>query len=150
MNRMISETLLKLRFKLSSRRGVSLVEVMVAAVIFAIVSLAVVEFFYLGRAYIREMGLRRTALALAQQKLEQLRATAFEAADLTVGSHGPETVAMGENLSGARAWSVIWRDDTANGYSGTDQDYKEVTVKVAWSWEHVSGDTVSLNGWFYP
>jgi prepilin-type N-terminal cleavage/methylation domain-containing protein len=145
-----TERLGKLKRNISSRRGVSLVEVLVAAVIFAIVSLAVVEFFYLGRAYIREMGLRRTALALTQQKLEQLRGTAFEAADLSIGSHGPETVAMGENLSGARTWSVTWRDDTANGYSGTDQDYKEVTVRVVWSWEHVSGDTVSLDGWFYP
>jgi prepilin-type N-terminal cleavage/methylation domain-containing protein len=140
----------ELKRKMLSQRGISLVEVMVAAVIFAIVSLAVVEFFYLGRAYIREMGLRRTALALAQQKLEQLRGTAFEAADLSIGGHGPETVAMGENLSGARTWSVSWQDDAANGYSGTDQDYKEVTVRVVWSWEHVSGDTVSLDGWFYP
>jgi type II secretory pathway pseudopilin PulG len=147
---MISEILLRFRLKLTSRRGISLVEVLVSAMIFAIVSLAVVEFFYLGRAYIREMGLRRTALALAQQKLEELRAESFQAAGLTVGSHGPETVTVAENLSGGRTWSVTWQDDTANGYSGSDQDCKEVNVKVVWSWEHVSGDTVSLTGWFYP
>jgi Tfp pilus assembly protein PilV len=135
---------------LASQQGISLVEILVAAMIFAIVSLAVVEFFYLGRAYIREMGLRRTALALAQQKLEQLRAVAFEATDLAVGNHGPEGVSMADNLTGSRAWSVVWQDDVANGYSGSDQDYKEVTVGVVWSWEHVSGDTVSLTGWFYP
>jgi|GEM_PF-1881199 len=150
MNAMISEILHKLRPKLSSRRGVSLVEVLVSTMIFAIVSLAVVEFFYLGRAYIHEMSLRRTALARAQEKLEQLRATSFEAADLTIGSHGPETVSMADNLSAGRRWSVTWKDDTANGYSGSDQDYKEVIVKVAWSWEHVSGDTVALHGRFYP
>jgi len=150
MHAMISQILLRLRRKTASQRGVSLVEILVAAMIFAIVSLAVVEFFYLGRAYIREMGLRRTALALAQQKLEQLRATSFGSADLTIGGHGPETVAMAENLNGDRSWSVIWKDDTANGYSGSEQDCKKVTVKVAWSWEHVTGDTVFLNGSFYP
>jgi len=135
---------------LASQRGVSLVEIMVAAVVFAIVCLAVVEFFHLGRAYIHEMGLRRTALALAQQKMEQLRGTAFGAADLAIGSHGTETVPLAENLSGSRAWSVVWKDDVANGYSGSEQDYKEVTINVVWSWAHVSGDTVSLTGWFYP
>jgi prepilin-type N-terminal cleavage/methylation domain-containing protein len=135
---------------LTSQRGVSLVEILVAAIIFAIVSLAVVEFFYLGRAYIREMGLRRSSLALAQQKIEQLRATSFTATDLTAGNHGPETVSMAKNLTGSRAWSVVWKDDVANGYTGSEQDYKEVTVRVAWSWEHVNADTVSLTGWFYP
>lgn len=136
--------------RLCSQRGVSLVEVMMATGVFVIVVLGLVDLFYLGRAHIVEMGLRRGGLALAQQKLEELRAADFSDGDLTIGDHGPESVWLSENLKGNRTWSVAWNDDPANGISYSDQDYKEVVVRVAWTWELTHQDTISLRGRFYP
>jgi len=133
-----------------SQRGMTLVEIMVSAVIFAIVVVAAVEFFYLGRGFIREMGLRRTALALSQEKIEELRGLDFSDANLDVGDHGPEAVQLSDGLGGSRAWSVAWRDDPANGYTGSEQDCKQVRASVAWSWEHVIQDTITLTAQFYP
>lgn len=138
------------RKRLRSQRGVSLVEVMVSAVIFAIVAVALVEFFSLGRAYIKEGGLRRNGLALVQQKIEELRALSLSDAALVVGNHGPEGVQLSEGLVGSRHWSVTWQDDPANGISASDQDYKAVMVRVTWLWEQAHEDTVSLGGRFYP
>jgi len=124
-----------------------LVEIMVAALVFAIVVVGVVEFFYRGRGQILAVGLRRNGLTLTQQKLEELRELSFSDAALTVGDHGPESIQLSENLMGNRSWSVAWGDDPA---TPSDQDYKEVMVSVAWSWESADQDTVFLTQRFYP
>lgn len=136
--------------RLRSQRGISLVEILVAAMVFAIVVVAMVDFFHWGRGHIMEVGVRRNGLALAEQKLEELRTVNFIDAPLSVGNHGPESVQLSENLMGNRTWSVAWKDDPANGLSAFDQDCKEVLVKVAWSWELSHADTVFLKGRFYP
>ena len=138
------------RKRLRSQRGMSLVEILVAAFVFAIVVVALVEFYYWGRARIMEVGLRRSGLAQAQEKMEELRTATFYGSDLTIGTHGPETVQVGENLSASRSWAVSWKDDVANGYSGAEEDCKEVVVTVAWSWQHIDSDQASLTGLFYP
>jgi type II secretory pathway pseudopilin PulG len=135
--------------RLRSQRGISLVEIIVAAVIFAIVAVALVEFYHWGRARIMEVGLRRSALAVAEGKMEELRSLYFTHAQLADGSHGPENVQVAENLTGSLTWSATTYDDDANGYTGSEQDYKEVIVTVAWSWEHIDSDNVTLTGLFY-
>jgi Tfp pilus assembly protein PilV len=136
--------------KLRSQRGISLVEILVAAFLFAIVVVALVEFYHWGRAQIVEVGLRRSGLALAQAKMEELRAASFTSTDLDIGNHSPEAIQVAESVTGSRSWTVTWKDDPANGYSGSDQDYKEVVVTAAWSWEHIDSDQVTLTGFFYP
>ena len=135
--------------KLHSKRGLTLIELLVATAVFAIIVLALVEFYYWGRARIMEVGLRRSALAQAQGKMEELRVLSFIEADLADGAHGPETVQIAKNLSGAQSWSVTTMDDPANGYTGTEEDYKTVVITVTWSWEHIASDEVNLTGLFY-
>jgi hypothetical protein len=121
----------------------------VAAAVFAIIVVALVEFYYWGRARIMEVGLRRSALAQAQGKMEELRVLYFVDADLADGAHGPETVQIAENLTGTQTWNVTTMDDPANGYTGTEEDYKTVVITVTWSWEHIDSDEVTLTGLFY-
>jgi prepilin-type N-terminal cleavage/methylation domain-containing protein len=135
--------------RLRSQRGLSLVEILVATVVFAIVAIALVEFYHWGRARIMEVGLRRSALAVAQGKMEELRALYFMDADLADGSHGPETVQLNEHLTGTQSWTVTTLDDPGNGYTGSEEDYKDVTITVAWNWEHINSDQVTLTGLFY-
>jgi hypothetical protein len=125
-------------------------EIMVAVIIFAIVVVGILSFLHWGRGHIVRMGMRRNALALAEQKVEALRAADISVEDLQAGGHGPEIVQVTEQITGSRTWSVAWRDDPANGVSSSDQDYKEVIVGVAWSWELNKQDSVSLSGRFYP
>jgi prepilin-type N-terminal cleavage/methylation domain-containing protein len=135
--------------KLCSQRGLTLIELLVAAVVFAIVVVALVEFYYWGRARIMEVGLRRSALAQAQGKMEELRVLSFIDADLADGTHGPQTVQIAENLTGTQTWSVTTSDDPTNGYTGSEEDYKAVVITVTWSWEHINSDEVTLTGLFY-
>lgn len=134
---------------LRSQRGLSLVEILVATVVFAIVAVALVEFYHWGRARIMEVGLRRSALAVAQGKMEELRTLYFTDADLADGAHGPQTIQLNEHLTGTQSWTVTTLDDPADGYTGSEEDYKEITVTVAWSWEHITSDQVTLAGLFY-
>lgn len=135
---------------LRCQRGVSLIEIMIAVLVFAIVAVAIITFLHWARGHIVRMGLRRNALALAQQKVEELRTAWISDSTLAVGAHGPEPVPVSEHIVGSRTWSVALADDPANGFSGTDEDYKEVVVGVAWSWELTKHDSVSLHGRFYP
>jgi prepilin-type N-terminal cleavage/methylation domain-containing protein len=130
-----------------SQRGVSLVEIMVAVVVFAIVVLAVMSILHWARGHIVRMGMRRNALVLAQAKIEELRAGFYSDVDLSVGDHGPESVPVTQEIVGSRVWSVTLQDDP--GVAGT-QDYKNVIVGVFWSWEVTNSDSVSLSGRFYP
>jgi len=125
-------------------------EIMVAVIIFAIVVVAIMSFLHLGRGHIVRMGMRRNALVLAEQKLEELRARDIADLDLQAGNHGPEAVQVSKQIVGSRSWSVAWKDDPADGGSSTDPDYKEVIVGVGWAWEVNKQDSVSLSGRFYP
>jgi len=132
---------------LRTQRGVSLIEIMIAAMVFMIVAVAIIMFLHWGRGHIVRMGMRRNALALAEQKLEELRALWIDHADMTEGDHGPEAVQITKHHTGTRTWSVAWQSDTAP--SG-GPDYKEVIVGLAWSWEGTKHDSVGLVGRFYP
>jgi hypothetical protein len=120
-------------------------EIMIAAVVFAIVAVAIVSFLHWGRGHIVRMGMRRNALALTEEKLEELRGMWIDHADLADGGHGPEAVQISKHHAGSRTWSVTWQTDPVSG-----PDYKEVVLGVAWSWEGTKHDSVSLVGRFYP
>ncbi len=128
----------RLAKRLRSQRGISLVEIIVAALILAIVAVALVEFYHWGRARIMEVGLRRSALAAAEGKMEELRSLYFTHGDMANGDHGPENVQVAENVTGSLNWSVT-----------TYTDFKEIDVTVSWSWEHIDSDHVTLTGLFY-
>ncbi len=66
-----------LRIILQDQRGVSILEVLVAALLLGIASAGVAVMFGTGQAFIVGEGDNRIAAALARQAVEQVRATGF-------------------------------------------------------------------------
>lgn len=104
---------------LKSKKGTSLVEVMVAVFVFAIVVLACPFMFAFGRGEIKCQESHRIAVELAAQKLEELRACNYN--DIEQGD--PNTVLSLNDLSYFRTTEIV----TENGGL-----YKRVNVTVRW------------------
>jgi prepilin-type N-terminal cleavage/methylation domain-containing protein len=97
-------------------RGFSLVEVLVAASILALCLLAVLGLFSTAYSNVGDGGRRTKAVALAKQKMEQLRDGIFP--PTTLGS--PETV----DTIYTRSWTVV--------ESGPSAKVARIDVTVAW------------------
>jgi len=67
----------RLRRIVRDRRGISVVEVLIAALLLGIASAGVTLMFGSGQAFIAGEGDNRVALALARQAIEQVRASGF-------------------------------------------------------------------------
>jgi len=106
---------------LKSKKGTSLVEVMVAVLVFAIVVLACPFLFAFGRGEIKRQEHHRIAIELAAQKLEELRACNYN--DIEQGDSN-SVLSLNENdLSYSRTTEIV----TENGGS-----CKRVNVTVRW------------------
>jgi len=117
----------------SLRRGVSVVEVLIGASIIALALLAVASMFPTAYSNVEYGGKRTKAVALAQQKMEELRAGAFPPS-----SGGPETI---EGVF-TRSWTV--------SVSGTAPN-QVATVTVTVSWSSVLGSKqVTLTSMMVP
>ncbi len=115
------------------RRGVSVVEVLIGASIIALALLAIASMFPTAYSNVEYGGKRTKAVALAQQKMEELRAGTFPPS-----SGGPET------LEGVytRRWTVT--------VSGTAPN-QVATVTVTVSWSSVLGSKqVTLTSMMVP
>ncbi len=97
-------------------KGFSVVEVLIAAAILAVVLLAIASLFSTAYSNVGYGGRRTKAVALAKQKMEELRDGFFPPS--TVGS--PETV---EGIY-TRSWTVM--------VTGAPSQVATVTVTVAW------------------
>lgn len=99
-------------------RGVSVVEVLIGASIVALALLAIASMFPTAYSNVEYGGKRTKAVALAQQKMEELRA----------GTFPPSTTGSPETVEGVytRSWTV--------SVSGTaPNQVATVTVTVTWS-----------------
>ena len=114
----------------TDERGFSLVEVIVASVIAIIAVVGLAHSFGMGRALIDRHENARDALALAQQRIEYLLNRPPAHADLNPGTHDMGTVALNAAVNGTERWEVVWVDDPVNG---TGNDYKRITVTIAWT-----------------
>jgi prepilin-type N-terminal cleavage/methylation domain-containing protein len=118
-------------------RGFSLIEVIVASVIAVIAVVGLAHSFAMGRALVDQHESGRDALGIAQQRLEILANLAPSSPDLTIGNHNGGSIAINDVMTGTEQWNVVWVDDPADGTAGGDvsgpDDYKRVTVTVAWS-----------------
>jgi prepilin-type N-terminal cleavage/methylation domain-containing protein len=97
-------------------RGFTLVEVLVAATILAVCLLAIITAIPVGFRNIAYAGHVSKGVALAQQKLEELKAGSFPPAG------GNQT-----NAEFTISWSV-----TSVGFSSGPDDLRKVTVTVTW------------------
>ncbi len=96
-------------------KGFTLVEVMVALVLFSIVSLAIASQLVFPTAMISENAQYSQAIALAQQALEDLRAVPYDSID-----DGLETVTW-KGIPFTVSWDVEEGEGT-----------KEIQVTVSW------------------
>ena len=98
------------------QKGMTLVEVMVAMIIFVIGMVGGLTYFLYGRGHISQSQHRRGALQLASQKIEELKATDYSS--ITDDS---------DNITvDGTSYSRVWDESTVG-------DYKEITVTVSWN-----------------
>ena len=113
-----------------SERGLSLIEVLCAAVILGIAVIAFSYMFGAAGADIVQMGNERVCIQIAQQEMERLVGLPYEDSDLSVGRHyrrfrrppAPTDVDLDGDLF--VEWRVTLHDDPY----GNGQDYKEAVV----------------------
>jgi prepilin-type N-terminal cleavage/methylation domain-containing protein len=105
---------------LKSQRGASLVEIMVALVIFGIGVTMAIRNLPEGNAKTTRSRNMSIAVNLAQEKLEDLMALPFTDADLTAGTHNDPDNPLRQHFN--RSWTVV--DDSPI------TDMKSVSVSV--------------------
>jgi len=145
-----------LRF-VCNQRGLSLVEVLVAAVVIAIAALGTAVLFATGQAYITAEGDNRTSLTLAQDRMERLRALGYAglvgtAATGTDVPYACPTTWVGS--CGLTRWTATWgvtclnQDDYTNvigpGPSCASTEAKQITVTVKNASSQRDADTTAL------
>jgi len=120
--------------KRRSEAGFSLIEVMVASTLLAVAVIGTGYFFVAGQSLIEGGGLARAALHEAVSKMKNLQGSDADPAELTSGSMHSVTVTLDPNVSPAitrpLCWWVTDIDDSANGVSSGQVDYKEIRVVV--------------------
>jgi len=137
-------------FPYNSENGFTLVEVLVALFIIALVIMGGGMFFFYGRVNIVREAHRRAAVLVASQRLEELKGAEWDDIALTIPlSYDPyyityssssgwfknesevkDTEVQVDNLSdGEMLTEAKWRDDDG---ANDSCDYLEVTVTVNW------------------
>jgi prepilin-type N-terminal cleavage/methylation domain-containing protein len=122
-----------------SKKGFTLVEILVGIALLAIVFLGIYGAFQLGLKVVGQSKARATAIAIANQKIEQIRNLSYEDVG-TIGGIPPGVIPETQELSRNQVkftvkTTVLYIDDPFDGVSPDDplpKDYKRVKVKVSW------------------
>ena len=112
--------------KLSDESGFTLLEIAIALVLMAIVGLGVASVFVYAAKYNVSAGDRELAMAVAQQRIEQLRNVAFTDSSLAAT---PLPVTPTTVVRAGRQYSVITTIADSNVVNG-QATIKTITVKV--------------------
>ena len=122
-----------LRNILSNPKGISLLETLIAIIILAVALISISYFFSRARINIEASGHMRCGLALAQDKMEQLKDLGYFHTDLGVGIHSDQVNSKGEaedDWQFYREWTISHEYDPADGIVADDPDYKLVVLSV--------------------
>jgi prepilin-type N-terminal cleavage/methylation domain-containing protein len=134
-----------LRNVLKGSKGLSLLETLIAIIILAIALTSISYFFSQARENIQTFGHMRCGLALAQDKMEQLKDLGYSDPNLSEGTHSDRVNAVGEPAEDGqfyRKWTVTAPDDPADGKSTDDKDYKVVVLEVYGQWLNPGNETL--------
>jgi Tfp pilus assembly protein PilV len=119
------------RNSLRDESGLSLLETLIAIIILALTLASISFFFSQARVNIEASGRMRCGLALAQDKLEQLKDLPYSHPDLGEGTLWDRVDAKGDVATDGefyREWTVSPVDDSADGAG--DSDYRLVILRV--------------------
>ncbi|MCG8608687.1 hypothetical protein MJD09_27330 [bacterium] len=121
---------------LNDERGTSVVEVMVAIVVFMVIMIGGLNYFTVPQATMAREKMRRLAVAEAQQRMETLVRLAYAA--VTTDSNETDTPVLLADITGLRTTTVAEIDDAGDGLGGSDSDgntvdYKNITVVITWN-----------------
>ena len=133
-------------FSFNSKSGTTLIEVMIALFIIALIILGGGMFFFYGRVNIIREAHRRAALLVASQRLEELKAKIYS--EIIIGSN-EEPVDV-DNLSkdSGTPPTMVTKVEYVDDVGGSNEDYKKVTVTV--NWHDSTTNTVSLTTLIAP
>jgi type II secretory pathway pseudopilin PulG len=126
-------------------RGFTLVEAMVATVLATVAVLGLAYTFSLGRGFINRYEIARSALTVAESRLDQLHGNT-SSSDFSTDSTHVRPFNHGGREIGLEEWTVVWFNDPA---TPNTQDLKRVTVIVSWTMGN-QPDTVRLTRMFLP
>jgi len=122
-----------LRNILSTPKGLSLLETLIAIIILAVALISISYFFSTARGNIEAFSWMRCGLVLAQDKMEELKDLGYFHPDLSVGIHSDQVDSIGDTEADDRPfyreWTVTALPDNADGIAD-DDDYKLVDLKV--------------------
>lgn len=115
--------------RLADEAGISLVEMMVALMIFTVAAFALLGGLIASAQSVLDQQLRADATRVATQQLESARTADFDT--LAIGTDN-QTVTTGNGRQMTVERTVEWID-AFDPDAGTNQDVKQVTVTVGWS-----------------
>jgi type IV pilus assembly protein PilV len=127
---------------LSDRKGVTLVEVMIALVILLLVFLALMQTALVSIDANMKNVLRDEAVSIAEQRLNTARSLPFDslvsdAAALPTPNDCPGTFAVGERVQ--RDFRNIINKDFCSNMTvtplGVTGDNRQVNIRVIWNWK---------------
>jgi type IV pilus assembly protein PilV len=113
---------------LNNKRGMTLIEVMIALLLLALVSLALMQTAFLGIRENLRNALRDEAVNIAEQRMNELRNTDYNSTDLSLATNQTET-AISRTFRAASVTFTPKRDVTQ---IGTDMTTKQITITVSW------------------
>ena len=125
--------------KSKNKKGVSLVEVILAVGIFVIISGGLLLIFNIGLKMTRDAKARAGALVVANQKMETVKNLPYDdigtVGGIPVGDLDPtETVSL-NNIDYTANTNIIYIDDDYDDLAPTDLlniDYKQIRIEVDW------------------
>lgn len=133
-----------------NRRGMSVVEAVIASAVAATGAMAMIYAIAMAHASIRSMRIERAAVFTTQKRMEELLALPPSDTNLSIGNHGPLSSSLPYGTA-QTTWAVAWVDDALDGTGNGDsnvQDYRKLEVTVTWT--DVIARSTKLCTYLYP
>jgi prepilin-type N-terminal cleavage/methylation domain-containing protein len=113
--------------KSDNTRGVTLVEVMIAIMIFSIISIGAMSLFWMGRKPAAKAQKMLFAQEFASGAVEMCKTLPYDSAAPSTGLNNPQ-------VSGINRWGVAFtRTYSMREYNANDVVYKIISVTVTWN-----------------